>query len=70
MPTDNNSTAGYALAGATIPQTKQKMRVNVQEVDNGFIVSCGYKIGYGENTNVASTMDDVISIISDYLKQE
>ena len=47
----------------------QKMRVNIQEVDNGFIVNLGLKVGWGENTKIASSMEEVLSIISDYLKQ-
>lgn len=61
---------GAISSGATPNKEPQKMRFNVQQVSNGFIVTLGYKIGWGEDTHIASTVDEVVSIISDYLNKE
>ncbi len=70
MPKDAvAATPGYA-SGAAVPMPPQKLRINVQEVDNGFVVNLGHKIGYGDHSKIATTVEEVISIIRDYIESK
>lgn len=44
-------------------QTNPRKNVQVQEVDNGFIVT----LGYGQGTKIAKDKEEVLQFISEFL---
>lgn len=61
-----SANAGYAVAGSTLNPIKNPKRANVQEVSNGYLVSLSKVNTYGEDYAVASTVEEVNSIINGY----
>ena len=56
MNTQTPMGAVGASLDTSAAQLPQRMRVNVQEVSNGFLVTLGLKIGWGENQKIAAAV--------------
>jgi hypothetical protein len=58
------------IASLNKPLTPRAKGITVHAASNGFVVSTDKKDEYGQTMSVAKDVDEVISIISAYLKEE
>lgn len=67
MDSSSAPMVGGLTAVSNVPSKPLPKYFNVREASNGFIITCNQRLSYGEDTHIASTKEEAIKIISDYL---